>query len=160
MIGYLEQNLFQNNILKNNYKDIDLTKIQNLYRNDKINLIKNKSEKILNVIKESYENPSIFKTSSLIVGTILSPIIFKGIITCIGFNSIGILKYSMATKIMASYGGLVTKGSICAILQSIGSSGLGIKSIIATGSIGYLTINTLQNNRIPESHNIKDDDWY
>ncbi|CAO3625365.1 unnamed protein product [Cunninghamella echinulata] len=141
--------LFPDNILKNNY-NVNLKKLQILYENDKINMIK---DKFGNLIYK--QNPTIFKTSSLIAGTILSPIIFKGMVGLIGFNSIGILKGSLASKIMASYGGFVTKGSICAILQSIGSSGLGITSIVTASSAGYLTMIISQNNTLSKFYNNK-----
>ena len=59
----------------------------------------------------------------------------------LGFTSAGITAGSTAAGFMSSYGGLVTAGSACATMQSIGAVGLGVKGIAisstAGASVGY-----------------------
>ncbi|KAF9914249.1 hypothetical protein BX616_008658 [Lobosporangium transversale] len=73
------------------------------------------------------------------LGAVAGPPLAVAIITGIGFGAGGIASGTLAAEIMASYGGFVTAGSTCAILQSIGAAGLGaaqaIASALAIGSV-------------------------
>ncbi|KAF9352767.1 hypothetical protein BGX34_011971 [Mortierella sp. NVP85] len=70
---------------------------------------------------------------SAAIGMVLAPIVLEAIVGAMGFGTGGITAGTMATRIMASYGGRVTVGSLCAGLQSIGAAGLsaGASAIVA-----------------------------
>ncbi|KAG0373909.1 hypothetical protein BGX24_011097 [Mortierella sp. AD032] len=78
----------------------------------------------------------------IFIGSIFTGIIgsiFIGIIGVLGFVSSGIVAGSVASRIMASYGGAVPAGSLCATLQSYGATGLsvagtGISSVTGTAA--------------------------
>lgn len=57
-------------------------------------------------------------------GVIVTPFAIKAIVVALGFGAAGITAGSWAAGFMASYGGFVWAGSLCAILQSIGAVGL------------------------------------
>ncbi|RUS32396.1 hypothetical protein BC938DRAFT_475500 [Jimgerdemannia flammicorona] len=61
---------------------------------------------------------------------------FISVVHAIGFGIDGIVKGTLAAMIMASYGGSVTAGSICAILQNIGatSGATIVKAVLLVGS--------------------------
>ena len=58
------------------------------------------------------------------------------VLGAIGFGAGGIAAGSSATAIMASYGGVVAKGSICALLQSAGAAGVGTTGTVFTALLG------------------------
>ncbi|KAF9968570.1 hypothetical protein BGZ73_009223 [Actinomortierella ambigua] len=56
----------------------------------------------------------------------------------LGFGPAGIVAGSKAAAIMASYSGTVTSGSLCALAQSIGASGVSATAYGFAGSLGGL----------------------
>jgi len=79
----------------------------------------------------------------IIVGVIILLALFFApilIINLLGFTAAGIVKGSYAAMMMASYAGFVAKGSIVAILQSIGATGSLFGSLV--GNLGCLFIIT------------------
>lgn len=54
----------------------------------------------------------------------------------LGFTSAGITPGSGAAFIMSLYGGYVPAGSACAIMQSIGVVGLGVKGMAISSAAG------------------------
>ncbi|KAF8979959.1 hypothetical protein BGZ52_004407 [Haplosporangium bisporale] len=73
--------------------------------------------------------------AAILIGA-LTPVALMGIITALGFTPAGIIAESTAAGIMASYGGLVTSGSVCAILQSIGTTGLSFHAAALISLLG------------------------
>ncbi|KAF9386234.1 hypothetical protein CPB97_003916 [Podila verticillata] len=73
--------------------------------------------------------------SAILIGA-LTPVALMGIVTALGFTPAGIVAESTAAGIMASYGGFVTSGSVCAILQSIGATGLSFHAAALASSLG------------------------
>lgn len=67
---------------------------------------------------------------------IVAPLAVTGIVGALGFQAGGIVAGSAAAGIMASSGGAVAAGSICAVLQSVGAVGLGVGGTIATSAVG------------------------
>ncbi|KAG0241369.1 hypothetical protein BGX31_001209 [Mortierella sp. GBA43] len=74
--------------------------------------------------------------ASAALGIALTPLMVTSIVTALGFTAGGIVMGSPAAAIMAYYGGTVTAGSLCAILQSIGASGLSFMGTAIAGAIG------------------------
>ena len=72
----------------------------------------------------------------LVAGSILSPVFASITITATGFGMGGILAGSPAAALMSSYGGNVTAGSLRAILQSIGASGMSSGLSFGLGVLG------------------------
>lgn len=60
------------------------------------------------------------------------------VLGAIGFTKGGIVGGSAAASFMASYGGAVTSGSICAICQSVGAAGLGTATWVGAGTISAI----------------------
>ncbi|KAF9988524.1 hypothetical protein BGZ65_000594 [Modicella reniformis] len=73
---------------------------------------------------------------ALVGGVLAGPLIVTGAIAGLGFGAGGILAGTPAAAIMASYGGTVASGSLCAVLQSIGAAGLGATGTVIAGSVG------------------------
>ena len=69
-------------------------------------------------------------------GSILFPLLTTVSILGAGFEAAGILVGSPAAALMSSYGGNVTSGSLCAILQSIGASGMSSGVSASLGLVG------------------------
>ena len=69
-------------------------------------------------------------------GSILFPLLTTVSILGAGFEAGGILLGSPAAALMSSYGGNVTSGSLCAILQSIGASGMSSGVSASLGLVG------------------------
>ncbi|KAI7823393.1 hypothetical protein BC939DRAFT_451976 [Gamsiella multidivaricata] len=64
-------------------------------------------------------------------GAAAAALVATAVAWVIGFGPTGITAGSLATSIMATYGGAVPSGSFCAIMQSIGTGALlRAKSII------------------------------
>lgn len=57
-----------------------------------------------------------------VVVAVAVPLAIPAIVGFLGFGATGIAAGSTAAGIMASYGGAVTAGSACAIMQSIGTA--------------------------------------
>ncbi|ORZ04805.1 hypothetical protein BCR41DRAFT_389792 [Lobosporangium transversale] len=79
-------------------------------------------------------------TTSALIGTLagalLAPIVVVKAVGVLGFSTTGIISGSIAAYIMSIYGGTVTAGSVCAVMQSIGAGGLGIIGAIVSSAIG------------------------
>lgn len=76
-------------------------------------------------------------TAVAVVGAVALPLAIPAAVGALGFGSGGIIAGSWAASFMASYGGAVTAGSACAVLQSIGAAGLagtGIATAVAGGA--------------------------
>ncbi|KAG6556774.1 hypothetical protein Mapa_001720 [Marchantia paleacea] len=71
------------------------------------------------------KKPNIFARFLVTTGLILcaAPIAVPAVVAALGFTSAGIAAGSAAAGFMASYGGAVSAGSVCAVLQSIGATG-------------------------------------
>ncbi|KAL3832784.1 hypothetical protein ACJMK2_024397 [Sinanodonta woodiana] len=67
---------------------------------------------------------------------LMAPFAIPAGVATIGFTAVGIMKGSIAAGMMASYGGLVSSGSVVAVMQSIGAAGLGAGGIAVAGSGG------------------------
>ncbi|KAJ8305865.1 hypothetical protein KUTeg_016410 [Tegillarca granosa] len=83
---------------------------------------------------DGWKTKAIWATGGAVGITIAAPFV----VGAIGFGATGITAGSWATTIMASYGGAVTKGSVCAILQSVGATG----TLGTTGTIGSALLGT------------------
>jgi hypothetical protein len=84
-----------------------------------------------------YNNPIItIGLSTPLLVTIGTPVI--------GFTSSGIVAGSLASKFMASYGGVVGSGSLCAALQSVGVVGLSTTSYLGLSSITVVTSKSIK----------------
>ncbi|KAF9173945.1 hypothetical protein BGX21_001910 [Mortierella sp. AD011] len=73
---------------------------------------------------------------SAVAAACVAPSLFTSAVAAAGFGASGIVAGSPAAAFMASYGGLVSSGSICATLQSIGAVGLGPVGFVVTGAVG------------------------
>ncbi|KAG0206511.1 hypothetical protein BGX31_002764, partial [Mortierella sp. GBA43] len=73
------------------------------------------------------------------IGFALAPVVLQLIVGALGFGAGGIAGGTPAAALMASYGGHVTVGSLCAGLQSIGAAGLGA-SAAALANLGGAAI--------------------
>jgi hypothetical protein len=80
----------------------------------------------------------VFIVLGAAIGMILAPIVLEAIVGAMGFEAGGITAGTLATRIMASYGGHVTVGSLCAGLQSIGAAGLSAGASAIVALIGAL----------------------
>lgn len=74
--------------------------------------------------------------AGIIAGCVLAPVAVVGVVTALGFTSAGIAAGSAAAGIMSSYRGAVATGSACAVLQSIGTAGLGTTATAITSTVG------------------------
>ncbi len=61
---------------------------------------------------------------SAVVG-VATPLVAGAVVSSAGFGTGGVLAGTWAAGFMASYGGVVSAGSACALFQSIGAAGLG-----------------------------------
>ncbi|KAL2628932.1 hypothetical protein R1flu_013618 [Riccia fluitans] len=57
------------------------------------------------------------------VALLATPLAIPAVVSSLGFGPAGIAAGFLAASFMASYGGTVGAGSVCAILQSIGAVG-------------------------------------
>lgn len=69
---------------------------------------------------------------------VAAPVAIPCFVGVLGFGSAGIIAGSWAAQFMASYGGAVTVGSICALLQSIGATGAIAFSTAIASAGGFL----------------------
>ncbi|KAF9969034.1 hypothetical protein BGZ73_008813 [Actinomortierella ambigua] len=67
------------------------------------------------------------------------------VVGAVGFGQTGISASTGAALIMACYGGFVTKGSVCAVAQSIGAVGIPVTTYILAGALGGLVGASIQN---------------
>ncbi|KAI8600255.1 hypothetical protein EDD21DRAFT_377662 [Dissophora ornata] len=82
--------------------------------------------------------PILSDTAMAVLAAAAAPFVFVGLVRVIGFGPTGIVAGSLAASFMASYGGTVVVGSICAILQSIGAAGLGAIGTVVVSIVGAL----------------------
>ncbi|KAF9354270.1 hypothetical protein BGX34_011121 [Mortierella sp. NVP85] len=68
-------------------------------------------------------------------GIAAAPFLVTSAVTGAGFGPGGIIAGTKAAKFMASYGGAVTKGSACSIMQSIGAAGLGTTGKVIVSAV-------------------------
>lgn len=66
-----------------------------------------------------------------VAGVALAPVVVPAMVTAAGFGSGGIAAGSWAAGLMSSYAGVVPAGSLCAVLQSVGTVGLSTSVIAA-----------------------------
>ncbi|RIA87162.1 hypothetical protein C1645_807443 [Glomus cerebriforme] len=83
----------------------------------------------LTIIRDIWNFPWVTGTTAAsaigLVGWLISPIILAAIINGLGFGVEGIAAGSFGAWFMSLYGGMVQRGSLLSILQSIGAAGLG-----------------------------------
>ncbi|KAI8905382.1 hypothetical protein DFJ77DRAFT_479296 [Powellomyces hirtus] len=77
-----------------------------------------------------------------VAGAVALPWAIPAVVTALGFGLGGIGPGTLATSIMASYGGAVTAGSACAVMQSIGAAGLSAGVTAAAAGAGGATAAT------------------
>ena len=70
------------------------------------------------------------------IGALLGPLIGTAIIGALGFGAGGIGAGTAAAYFMSTYGGSVSMGSICALLQSAGAIGLSANMIASLSFVG------------------------
>jgi len=120
-----------------------LSSISPTSSNDEVKITSPSSEEEkISSTNSSPTKKSSFSTKKIVVGavagaiglTLATPLV----ITALGFTATGIVGGSIASGIMASYGGAVGVGSACAVLQSIGAVGLS-----TTGAVGLSTTGSI-----------------
>ncbi|KAG9285880.1 hypothetical protein G9A89_013305 [Geosiphon pyriformis] len=101
------------------------------------------------VVPEKAESwmPTVVMGSAVVAGALICPPLVVAGVQAIGFGSAGIASGSWAAAIMSSYGGAVTSGSACAILQSIGAAGTGVATTVTSGSLSGFAAKWFYNNR-------------
>ncbi|CAB4377167.1 unnamed protein product [Rhizophagus irregularis] len=71
-----------------------------------------------------------------LVGAIVVPLILSAIICGLGFGVEGVVAGSFGSWFMSLYGGMIARGSLVSILQSIGAAGLGTLGTSISSSFG------------------------
>ncbi|GBB89207.1 hypothetical protein RclHR1_01590012 [Rhizophagus clarus] len=98
------------------------------------------NNEFLTSIRDIWKNPWVTGTSGAIaiglIGAIIAPIIVSAIIYALGFGTGGIAAGSFASWYMSLHNGMIVRGSLLSILQSIGASGLGSLGISISSSFG------------------------
>jgi hypothetical protein len=98
------------------------------------------NNELLSSIRDIWKNPWITGTSGALaiglVGALVAPFILSAIIYALGFGKVGIAAKSFASWYMSLHGGMVARGSLLSILQSIGTAGLGTFGISISSSFG------------------------
>jgi Interferon-induced 6-16 family len=74
--------------------------------------------------------------AGLAAGDAAAPLCAGAALTAAGFKSAGIAAGSWAAALMASYGGAVPAGSLCALLQSAGAAGLPAAATAVLSALG------------------------
>ncbi|RIA90162.1 hypothetical protein C1645_823724 [Glomus cerebriforme] len=69
-----------------------------------------------------WQHPLVILGGGALAGVLVGPLAIGGLVSALGFTASGIASGSVAAGIMSLYGGAVTAGSACAILQSIGAA--------------------------------------
>jgi hypothetical protein len=77
----------------------------------------------LSTQKEFINGPGLAQLA-VVVGCVAGPLIGAASIGAAGFGEGGIVAGTLAAEYMSSYGGVVSAGSLCAVLQSAGAVGL------------------------------------
>src|ERR1043165_2141777 len=62
---------------------------------------------------------------ALVIGWFVAPAIVSAIIQALGFGSEGVAANTFGSWFMSLYGGVIPRGSLVSVLQSIGAAGLG-----------------------------------
>ncbi|KAF9988525.1 hypothetical protein BGZ65_000595 [Modicella reniformis] len=94
-------------------------------------------EKLLRYIKSMPRYKKIALIALIgVIGGVTAYFAILGIVTALGFTAAGIVAGTPAAAFMASYGGVVTAGSLCAILQSFGALGVTLTGIFGAGGVG------------------------
>ena len=70
---------------------------------------------------------------------VIAPFLFHRLVLALGCGPGGIIAGSVATRLMALYRGFVAKGSIMAVLQSVGAAWLGLPGVLTAGMTGVAT---------------------
>ncbi|RIA79115.1 hypothetical protein C1645_841487 [Glomus cerebriforme] len=91
-------------------------------------------------MRDIWKNPWVMGTATAsaigLVGLIISPIILTAIIHGLGFGTGGIAASSFASWFMSLHGGIIARGSLLSILQSIGAAGLGTLGVTISSGFG------------------------
>ncbi|CAG8697324.1 uncharacterized protein OCT59_006307 [Rhizophagus irregularis] len=91
-------------------------------------------------IRDIWKNSWVTGTSGALViglvGALAAPFIISAIINGLGFGVGGIAAKSFGSWYMSLHGGMIARGSLISILQSIGAAGLGPLGIFLTSSFG------------------------
>ncbi|MCO5550416.1 hypothetical protein L7F22_003902 [Adiantum nelumboides] len=69
------------------------------------------------------------------IGVAASPLWVPAVVGMAGFGASGVVASSWGAALMSTYGGLVPAGSVCAMLQSVGTAGLATSTIFATEGV-------------------------
>lgn len=81
---------------------------------------------------------------ALAVGVAVGAVLPTVAVAAMGFGSGGIAAGSVASSIMASYGGEVAAGSACALLQSAGAAGFSAPILAASAAVGGLLVSLVR----------------
>ncbi|RGB37895.1 hypothetical protein C1646_740890 [Rhizophagus diaphanus] len=91
-------------------------------------------------IRDIWKNSWVTGTSGALViglvGALAAPFIISAIINGLGFGVGGIAANSFGSWFMSLHGGVIARGSLISILQSIGAAGLGSLGIFLSSSVG------------------------
>ncbi|GBB89206.1 hypothetical protein RclHR1_01590011 [Rhizophagus clarus] len=98
------------------------------------------NNKYITSVRDVWKNPWVTGTSGALaiglVGAIVAPFILSAIIYALGFGAGGVAANSFGSWFMSLYGGMIARGSLVSILQSIGAAGLGSLGIFLSSSFG------------------------
>ncbi|KAG0380332.1 hypothetical protein BGX24_008898 [Mortierella sp. AD032] len=98
-----------------------------------------------------------WKPFAIITGAIAAPVAVPLVVGAMGFGAGGIVAGSWAASIMASYGGAVASGSVCAVLQSVGVVGLSTSGTILAAVAGG-TATKVMTDRIKDDNESSDEE--
>ncbi|GBB89205.1 hypothetical protein RclHR1_01590010 [Rhizophagus clarus] len=90
-------------------------------------------------VRDVWKNPWVIGTAgALSIGLValVAPFILSAIINALGFTAEGVLAGSFGAWFMSLYKGIIARGSLVSILQSIGAAGLGALGIILSSGFG------------------------
>jgi hypothetical protein len=98
------------------------------------------NNKYLTSVRDIWKNPWVTGTSGALaiglIGAVVAPFILSAIIYGLGFGAGGIAANSFGSWFMSLYGGMIARGSLVSILQSIGAAGLGTLGLFLSSSFG------------------------
>ncbi|CAB4410056.1 unnamed protein product [Rhizophagus irregularis] len=91
-------------------------------------------------VRDIWKNSWVTGTSGALViglvGAIVVPLILAAIICVLGFGVEGVAAGSFGAWFMSLYGGMIARGSLISLLQSIGAAGLGTLGTSLSSSFG------------------------
>src|SRR2546430_1929416 len=91
-------------------------------------------------VRDIWKNPWVTGTAGAmaigLVGALVAPVILSAIIYGLGFGAGGIAANSFGSWFMSLSGGMVARGSLLSILQSIGAAGLGTLGTLISSGLG------------------------